>query len=169
MIFVAIIPFADDMCLLAPTRSALEKLIADSAAYCNKLGLLFNQKNSKIIVFSKRKIDLSALKPIILNQSAIDYVSLIKYLGVTIVSDCGFTFSATNDIQTFYCAANLILMSLNKPNEKVLMQLLNTNCIPIITYACDVKSYSAQDMRDCNTAVNNANRKIFTFQCWESV
>ena len=34
---------------------------------------------------------------------------------------------------------------------------------------CDVKSYSAQDMRDCNTAVNNGIRKIFTFQRWESV
>ena len=65
--------------------------------------------------------------------------------------------------------ANSILTSVNKPNEQVLMQLLYTNCVPIISYACNVKIYSAQDMRDCNTAVNDAIRKIFTYQRWESV
>ena len=151
------------------TNSSLEALIAVSADYCNKLGLQFNPKKSKILVFSKKNTDLNTLKPILLNGSSVDYVSSVKYLGVTIVSDRGLTFSGRNEIQTFYRAANSILTSLNKPDEDVLMQLLNTNCVPILTYACNIKCLSAQDMRDCNTAVNDAVRKIFTFHRWESV
>ena len=52
-IFLAMILFADDLCLLAPTRSALAKMIQLSADYCNKFGLTFNTSKSKIVVFSK--------------------------------------------------------------------------------------------------------------------
>ena len=49
------------------------------------------------------------------------------------------------------------------------MQLLYTNCVSIISYACEVKCYSSRDMSLCNTAINNAIRKIFTFHRWESI
>ena len=52
---------------------------------------------------------------------------------------------------------------------KMQMQLLYTNCVQIILYACDVKKYSAKEMGDINTAINNAIRKIFSFSRWESV
>ena len=44
-----------------------------------------------------------------------------------------------------------------------------TNCVPILTYACAVKEFSASDMSDCNTAMNNVFRKIFGFSDWRSV
>ena len=49
------------------------------------------------------------------------------------------------------------------------MRLLYSNCVPIITYACAVKEYSAADMHRCNVAVNNAIRKIFSFAVWQSI
>ena len=49
------------------------------------------------------------------------------------------------------------------------MHLLYTSCLPIITYACNAKEFSANDMRDLNTAVNDAIRKIYSFNRWESV
>ena len=168
-LFLAIILFADDICLLAPTCSALEKLIEMSAKYCTNLGLTFNAKKSKVMVFSKSKVDFSSLRPIRLGSSSIEYVSSIRYLGVSISSDRGFGYSATNDIRTFYRASNSILNVLRKPEADVLMHLLATNCIPILTYACEIKNFSARDMCDCNTAINDAIRKIFTFKRWESV
>ena len=48
-LFLAIVLFADDICLLAPTCAALEKLIEMSANYCTNLGLTFNAKKSKVI------------------------------------------------------------------------------------------------------------------------
>ena len=43
------------------------------------------------------------------------------------------------------------------------------NCVPTLSYACAVKEYSARELMDCNTAVNDAIRKIFSFNRWESV
>ena len=103
------------------------------------------------------------------NGGVIEYVTSINYLGVSIVSDRGFCFSAANDLRNFYRASNSILSALQKPSEEVLMKLLSTNCIPVISYASGIKQYSAQEMRDCNTAINDAIRRIFTFNRWESV
>ena len=83
-LFLAIILFADDMCLLAPTRSSLQKLIDKSASFCQKKGLNFSPKKSKVLIFSKKKVDTEKLKPILLNGGEVEYVTSIKYLGVSI-------------------------------------------------------------------------------------
>ena len=48
------------------------------------------------------------------------------------------------------------------------MQLLYTNSIPIISYAIAIKSFSSCNMSDCNMAINNYIRRIFSYNCWES-
>ena len=49
------------------------------------------------------------------------------------------------------------------------MHLLYANCIPTLSYACAVKEYVAKDMTSCNTAINNAIRKIFSYARSESI
>ena len=49
------------------------------------------------------------------------------------------------------------------------MQLLNTNCVPILTYASAVKVFLAKEMTMCTVALNDAIQKIVTFNRWESV
>ena len=49
------------------------------------------------------------------------------------------------------------------------MQLLYTNCVPILTYGCAVKEFSAKEMTNCTVALNDAIRKIVSFKRWESV
>ena len=41
--------------------------------------------------------------------------------------------------------------------------------IPILTYGCAGKEYSARQMQECNTAVNDALRFIFKYHRWESI
>ena len=133
--------FADDICLLAPTRSALQKLVDKCSDFCNNKGLNFNASKSKVVVFSSKKIMYENLKQISLNGSNIEYVTTVKYLGVTIVSEKGFSFSAKNELRSFYRASNSILSVMQKPSEEILIHLLYANCVPIITYASDIKSF----------------------------
>ena len=167
--FLAMILFADDLCLLSPTRSVLAEMISSVSDYCSEYGLAFNPSKSKILVFSKSKVDFSNYCPIYLAGMPIKYAQSVKYLGTTIVSNLGLTYSCTEDLRNFYRASNAILNTLKKPKEEVLMHLLYTNCVPILTYACSAKIYSSKEMRDCNTALNDAIRKIFGFHRWESV
>ena len=140
-LFLAVILFADDICLIAPTRTALNKMIAVCSSYCKEFGLSFNPVKSKAMVFSKKKRDLSLLAPVYLNGKTVEYVHSIKYLGTTIISNPGFEFSAKNDLASFYRATNSILNVLQKPSEEVSMQLLYTNCVPILSYASAVKVF----------------------------
>ena len=121
------------------------------------------------MVFSKYAVNLDLLKAILINNIEVDYVEKIKYLGVTISSEPAFTFSADADLRSFYRSVNSILNVVKKPDEAIQMYLLYTNCVPIVTYACQVKEFSARQMSLCNTALNDAIRKVFTYQRWESV
>ena len=92
-----------------------------------------------------------------------------KYLGVVLNAGKFLTFSSVCVIRSFHRAANSILYSRVKPNSDVLMKLLYTNCVPIISYACAVKEFSASDMYRCHVAVNNAILKIFSFGVWQTI
>ena len=48
------------------------------------------------------------------------------------------------------------------------MQLLYTNCVPILTYACEVKVFTGREMTRYDVALNDCIRKIFSFHRWES-
>ena len=51
------------------------------------------------------------------------------------------------------------------------MNLLYSNCVPNLTYNCEVKdvsSFSSRELQDLNTALNNAVRRIFSYNKWES-
>ena len=50
-----------------------------------------------------------------------------------------------------------------------MMKILYTICVPTLLYACNVKEYSGSEVIDFNTAVNDAVRKIYSFNRWESV
>ena len=107
--------------------------------------------------------------PLLLSDAELEYVHEYKYLGVVLNSGKGLCFSATSSLRSFHRAANSVLRGRVKPNQHVLMKLLYSNCVPILTYACAVKEYSASDMRRCHIALNNAIRTIFSFAVWQSI
>ena len=115
------------------------------------------------------RVNSSNVVPLRLNGADVDFVSEWTYLGTTVTSGKSFSFSARTDISAFYRAANSVLNVMTNAHENVLMSLLYTNCVPIISYACSVKTYSSSDMTDCNTAINSVIRKIFGFQHRQSV
>ena len=72
--FIAMILFADDICLMAPTRSALQSMINACESYRCSHGLLFNAKKSKVMIFSKVDVDYTSFEPIMLNGCVVEYV-----------------------------------------------------------------------------------------------
>ena len=136
--------------------------------YCRKFCLDFNAKKSKVMLVGKKPSD-SAVHTIILGDNPLEYVSEYKYLGVLLCADRTLSFSVVDTLRAFHRAANSILRNRVKPENAILLKLLYTNCVPIITYACAVREFSATDMRRCHVAVNNAIRKIYSFAVWQSI
>ena len=164
---ISCIFFADDVVLLSPSRYGLQELLDICGAYCDRFCLDFNVKKSKIMIIGKNsKCDYCALT---IHGAPLDHVSEYKYLGVNLCANKGLCFSSTTAIRSFYRAANSILHSRVKPKNEVLMKLLYANCVPILTYGCAVKEYSASEMYRCHVAINNAIRKIYSFAMWQSI
>ena len=160
---IACIFFADDIVLLSPSRRGLQEMLNICVKYCKKFCLDFNVKKSKVMIVSRNRVDHVGYYPLFLNESELEFVSEYKYLGVVLSSDKGLCFPATSTVRSFHRAANSILHGRVKPDQHVLMRLLFSNCVPIITYGCAVKDFSAADINRCHVAVNNAIRKIFSF------
>ena len=146
----------------------MQQLINMCDSYCRDYGLLFNTAKTKSLIFGK---DFKSLKPypLSLNDQPIEYVSEWKYLGCLINSGSEFVFSCKPELTAFRRSANCILSSIRKPNEQVSMRLLYTYSVPIITYASEVKVFSHMEMNNCNVALNDAIRRIFSYHRWESI
>ena len=163
-LFIAAIMYADDLALLAPTRSSLQRLLDICYNYGVEWCITYNPAKTQVIVFGS-PIECS---PLLLNNSPIIFVDECKYLGVNIVAGREFFTSARKHLSAFYCSANTILNALHGPSKEVQMKLLYTNCVPLLTYACDVRKDSSRELTQMEVAVNDSIRKIFTYNRWES-
>ena len=78
-LFLALLMFADDIVLMAPTRLALNKLIKTCSEYCTEFGLSFNSKKSKVMLFSKSRIDHESLAPVMLKGIALSTIKVSPF------------------------------------------------------------------------------------------
>ena len=99
-IFVAAILFADDLCLMAPSRNAMQKMLNICQEYCAEYCLNFNTKKSKSMIIGKGHD--STPHPLFLNEDSIEYVREWKYLGALVVAGKTFSLSPWNDLCNFY-------------------------------------------------------------------
>ena len=166
-LFVAAILYADDLALLAPTRSSLQQLIDICTEYGDFWCIEYNFKKTKVVTFGKQRTHLSDIT-FTLNGKSIDVVEKWKYLGVTVLSGDNFICSSDEDLKGFFRASNSVLNVNGKPNVDILMKILYSVCVPKLLYACEVKDLTNNEMLKLNTAVNDAIRKIFSFSRRES-
>ena len=166
--FIASILYADDVCLLAPSRKAMQVLLDICAKYAFSWCILYNERKSKMMYFGKG-FDRFSCAPIVLNGVALEFVQEWKYLGILLTSGKCFSCSSKKSRCSFYRSANSILNVLKGPSEIVQMKLLYSTCVPIITYSSDVISFPCKEMQSLHVAVNDAIRKIFSYHRWESI
>ena len=48
------------------------------------------------------------------------------------------------------------------------MNLQYSNCVPCLTYAAEVVEFRSSEMNSLNVALNDAIRRIFSYNRWES-
>ena len=164
-IFVSCLVYADDICLLAPCRSALQTLLNTCENYSREWCLTYNPLKSKILMFGSHPY-----KPtFFMYGKELHLVDQYKYLGVSIVAGKNFSTCNLRSLIRFRSSANSILNAPHSSSEPVMLKLLFSFCVPHLTYASDVISYSARQMQPMNVALNDCIRRIFGYNRWESV
>ena len=100
-----------------------------------------NAKKSKVMRFGKSF--RANFVPITIDCVSLDVVREWRYLGNTLLSGKTLSYSARPDISAFFRVTNSVIRALDGAHEQVLVNLVYFTCVPILTYACDVKEYSA--------------------------
>ena len=163
--FIAAIIYADDICLLAPNRSALQLLLNACQSYGMDWCLTYNPLKSKVMTFG----NMSCMAPLKMYGTNLELVNEYKYLGIKVVSGKSFSTSTTPMLRKFRCSVNTVLNVPQRSSEQVLMKLLYAICVPLLTYGCDAISYSAKQIHEMTVALNDSIRRIFSYNRWESI
>ena len=110
------------------------------------------------------------LPELILDGKRIEWVKSWSYLGVTLCSHKEFNCSIDDKVKSFYRSANAILRIDGRSDEIVMLQLLESQCISILSYAMEVIHVADRDeCRRLRVAYNSIFRKLFGYRDWESV
>ena len=152
-LFIASILYADDVCLLAPSRSSMQTLLDICSNYAASWCIKFNGRKSKLMYFGKA-FNSFPCAPIYLDGTSLEFTHEWKYLGVNVKSGKGFSCSILKPRSAFYRSCNSILNVLKGPSEIVQMKLLYSICVPILTYASDAITYNNNDLQSIHVAVN---------------
>ena len=105
-----------------------------------------------------------------LNGVPIEWVEEWKYLGITLRSGKRYGCSVTDRVKSFYRALNSILRIDGRSNDMILLQLIETHCLSILSYAIEVVEIANRDeKRSMRVAYNSIYRKLFGYRTFESV
>ena len=166
-IFAAAFFYADDMAVIAPSVKALCTLLQACERYCAEWDICLNAKKSRCMYFG-RKIEI--LHDIVLNNKVIEWAKEWSYLGVKLRSGKSFDCSIMDRVKKFYRCVNAITRIEGHSNELVMLRLLESHCIPLLTYAIEVvKVNNADERRQLRVAYNAVFRKIFRYRWSQSV
>ena len=165
--FAAALFYADDMAILSPSIKAMKILLELCGDYCNEWDICLNARKSKLLFFGK-PIDISC--EIHLNGNKVEWAKEWKYLGVTLKSGRYFSCSVKERIAKFYRSANSILRIDGHSNDTVMLRLIESHCVPLLTYAIEIVHVSDRDeKRQLRVAYNSVFRRIFGYRWSESV
>ena len=105
-----------------------------------------------------------------LNGRRIDWADEWVYLGVTLRSNNIFDCNVSDRIKKYYRCVNSILRIDGHSNDMVMLQLLETHCVPVLTYAVEIIHVANRDeRRQLRVAYNSIYRKIVGYRRYQSV
>ena len=166
-IFAAAIFYADDMAVLSPSVKGLQKLLNICQEYCSNWDILLNAKKTKNMCFGRGSTPCFTTT---INNVSIPWVSHWKYLGVTLQAGPTFQCCIKDKLSSFYRALNSILRIEGNADEMVKLRLLESHCLPILTFEIEVIHVPNHNTRrQLRVAYNSIFRNLFQYTYRESV
>jgi len=165
--FVGAIMYADDLIILSPTVAGLQEMLACCEATSKDISLDFNcKKCSCIAIGSASKLRITDMS---LCNDVISWSNAFKYLGVNFIASRKLSIDTIPIKRKFFVACNCILGKAKCLDDLIKLSLMESYCLPILTYATVSMKMSQVQINDLNACWNSVYRRIFGFNKWESV
>lgn len=154
--------YADDLCLIAPSAIALQKLINICSKYGIQHDIVYNPLKSVCMVFKPKGYKLQC--PLVcLDNDNIEYVTSVKYLGVIISASLNDNDEILKQMRGLYARSNTFLRKFALCSKEVKQQLFQTYCTNI--YSAHLWcSYNSQSYNKVKVAYHNAYRTLFGYE-----
>ena len=154
------IMYADDLLLLSLSIYDLQKMVDICFNVFNSLGLSINISKSACLRIGP--LHNSPVAGISVNNTPLSWNCEIKYLGVTFVKAATVKVNLQSARHKFYKAANGILGKIGThANVNVLLSLINTYCIPVLTYGLNAVTLTKSMCNEIDSAYSSIFSKIF--------
>jgi hypothetical protein len=149
------IGYADDLVLLSPTGSGLQRMLSICEEFGDKYGVQYNAKKTMCILFSKRSVS----KPVIRMCGAdIKWVDSVKHLGNTLLSNL----SESSDVKykkgDMIQRVNTSLASLDGSDDRILLKVFNSQCAHL--YGTTSWNFQDKSVKEFVTAWNRCVRRL---------
>ena len=161
--FVGALAYADDIVLVAPTASALRKLLSICGDYASEYYISFNAVKSKcLIILPKNRRgmrDYFKECNFSINNQQIDIVESFKHLGHVITSQTGDESDIISRKNDFVGQVNNMLCYFRKLTSCVKYKLFHSYCTSF--YGCELWSLTTDKLQDFCTAWRKAVRSVW--------
>ena len=161
--FVGALAYADDIVLVAPTASALRRLLSVCGDFASEYCISFNAAKSKclIILPKNRRGRLNYAKDCVfhINNQQIDNVESFKHLGHVISSQMEDALDIVCRRNDFVGQVNNLLCYFRKLTSCVKYRLFRSYCTSF--YGCELWSLTTNKLQDLCTAWRKGVRSVW--------
>ena len=141
-----IFAYADDVVILSPTLTALNKLIKLCEIYSKNFLLNFNITKSEVVIFSKSKIMKSNKPVIFMNGQMLNVNDSYKHLGIVLSNSCDKNLinfdSIINDMKV---RCNVLKSEFFNQSYSVKTKLFNSHCMSL--YGCPLWDIECENFK----------------------
>lgn len=156
-----VILYADDILLLSPSVSILEKLFTNCEVELTYLDMTINSKKSCCLRIGPR-CDKYCKNICTSDGNLIPWVEEMRYLGIFIVKSRIFKCSLDHAKRSFYRAVNGIFGKIGRiASEEVILELIKTKCLPVLLYGLEACPLSKTNLKSLDFPINRFFMKLF--------
>ena len=150
--------YADDMAVLAPSPTGLQKLLDICSSYAIKHDITFNVKKSVCMCVKPKRYKL-ALPKIVLNGTILEYVTKYKYLGYFMTYDLCDNEDIKRQIISIYCRSSMLIRAFHSCSNEAKQLLYSSFCSNL--YCAQLWcNYKCENIHKVKVAFNNGFRKF---------
>ena len=167
-IFMGAIMYADDLIILSASVDGLQKMLDCCDRVSKELLLEFNcNKCVCVAIGPAAKYTIAEMS---LGDVLLKWVKNFKYLGIHFIADPWLKVDLKQTKISFYTSVNRILGSARTTDDIVKLQLMESYCLPVLSYATyAVRLTNQQQLSSINICWNSVYRRIFGFATWQSI
>jgi len=138
--YLHIILYADDILLLAPSVTQLERLLRKCEEELGYLDMVINVKKCACLrVGARYNVPVRYREMTTSTGNSVSLVNQMRYLGVFFVKSRVFKCDLDHVKRSFYRTANAIFGRISRiASEEVIIQLIKSKCIPVQVYGLEV-------------------------------